>query len=76
MLADALTASQKQALGRLLSTVEMHERELRGANWANDHRNIEPHYPTSSRPSLQPSWTTRPKVMPGSTRSSSTATAP
>ena len=31
MLADALTASQKQALGRLLSTVEMHERELRGA---------------------------------------------
>jgi hypothetical protein len=31
MLADDLTASQKQALGRLLSTVEMHERELRGA---------------------------------------------
>ena len=31
MLADVLTASQKQALGRLLSTVEMHERELRGA---------------------------------------------
>ena len=31
MLADALTASQKQALGRLLSTVEMHERELRSA---------------------------------------------
>ena len=31
MLAETLTASQKQALGRLLSTVEMHERELRGA---------------------------------------------
>jgi hypothetical protein len=31
MLADTLTTSQKQALGRLLSTVEMHERELRGA---------------------------------------------
>ena len=31
MLAETLTASQKQALGRLLSTVEVHERELRGS---------------------------------------------
>ena len=31
MLAETLTASQKQALGRLLSTVEVHEREMRGS---------------------------------------------
>ena len=31
MLVNAFTTSQQEALGRLLSAVELHERELRGA---------------------------------------------
>ena len=31
MLANALTTSQQSALGHLLSAVELHEKELRGA---------------------------------------------
>ena len=31
MLANAFTTSQREALGRLLSAVELHERELRDA---------------------------------------------
>jgi hypothetical protein len=31
MLVNAFTTSQQEALGRLLSAVELHEKELRGA---------------------------------------------